>query len=224
MFSAKLVNTDNRIFDTFRRSDDKHLSFAKRGLGDRRAFLSSCFGTLLSTLTCAAYLFYSLIAMLSSLLRLAHLALAFFAHLFTKIYAPHLFDSLRGELLSKALCITNLCGAHLGACLSTTLRASMRLCHILSSFFTYLSAKCFDANLLFCFRRELPAQSRAGNGSHIESLIAKWLQCIQPMLLTSSQHFRDKYQLQDFEDKGIRAVLIPGTLHVLIIVLIALKF
>ncbi len=135
-----------------------------------------------------------------------------------KIGLPHFLKCLWRSFLAKHTSIANQSITHLSTCFSTMFFALTRFCHIASSFFTHLSPKCFKSHLFFCLRGELPTQSRASDGRHIEA----WFQCIKPVLLSFKQEW-NKCQFQNFKDKSIFTVLIPGALHMPIMMLITLK-
>src|SRR5216683_2660186 len=69
------------------------------------------------------------------------------------------------------------------------------------------------AYFLFGFLRKPYSLRRASSGSHIKTLVAEGLKLLKPVLLTSSQQFRNKHQFQDFKGKSISAVFVPGMLQ-----------
>ena len=81
----------------------------------------------------------------------------------------------------------------------------------------------FSAHDLACLGSMFIAQIRTSNTGSIKASPSKRLESIKAALLTGRQEVRDKHDLDNLKDKGIRAVLIPCALQGNAVMLIVAK-
>lgn len=130
------------------------------------------------------------------------MAVLFWLALAPFLDGAHFCDTFRGVFFAKPRLLT-----------------FFQCTHLLAGFWGSLFTKVFSIADLRCTHLcpsdnvVLPSQIGTGVWGKIEALVSKWLECINPMLFTKSQEFREKHQLQNFKRKCIFAVFVPRTLQ-----------
>jgi hypothetical protein len=125
----------------------------------------------------------------------------------------HLLAGLSSVLVSKRILIANI--------------ASMQFC---GNFRRELLSKAIGIAkhhlplLLAGLSSMLRSQTRASKTINVVTSLAERLQLIKPVLFTSGQEFRSKYQFPDFEGERIGAVLIESILHLWVAMFIVAEF
>src|SRR6266571_3607722 len=222
MFSTKLANSGNGLFNSIRRSynDGFHALNADRICTSTH--LGAGFWTVNAPTSCKTHLLPGFWTMLLSKMGKSQLFDSFLASFLPKVSQTGFFDSCRRALPPKIAFIAKRSGAYLSTMFSSEFLAQVvgialflcaQYCTSFRGMFWARFATFQDTQFFAHFRRALYTQARTCNLRNIK----EWLQFVNPILFTCGQHLRDKYQFKYLKNKSSFCVLIPSTLQFLIV-------